>query len=190
MKVPCPECGQTLSLPDRFAGKQTKCPACLKSFLAPGESDLAQAVESASKTKAPVAPPDDMALAALMAKKEEEPAKHTEDALDVCPGCGAKWKKGASTCGKCYYNIYAARRVRPPSRGKLIPDVNVTRIFLYALVVGAVYGGYWLYNNYTDVKRKGSRMYDDASRSNINADDGAVMIRKDSRAQDKDKEKK
>lgn len=196
LKVPCPNCNRTLNLPDHFAGKQAKCPACMQGFAVPGGADTgvgglmaqAQAVPQPSAPAA-VAPSEEMAWRALAGNKEEDQAPATARAIDVCPGCGAKWKKGAVTCGKCYYNIYAAKRIRPAARGRLLPQFDVHKLFLWGLAIAAAYGAYWLYTHYTDIKHKGDKAFDDASRGNITTEDDTVMIRKETRKADDEAKK-
>ncbi|MCY3023113.1 MAG: hypothetical protein NTW87_29405 [Planctomycetota bacterium] len=271
MKVSCPNCNQPLNLPDRFAGKRAKCPACMQSFIAPGGQDLAQAVAAANDTKsasraaddAAVAPSEAMALSTLMQKEQEAPAPAVQTtAVKSCPGCGARWRKPSASqagqtllavlaavvagavcfgvlwqvarlvfgpapfaglteptasivrgvaglvalvvsfvaaragywslapgdgvvCPKCGYNIVLGRVVKEPGRHGARYSVDAQAIFLYVFLAAVAYGVYLLYDNFGDIKRKGSKAYDEASRSNISEDDDTVMTRKGSRTKEK-----
>lgn len=187
MKLPCPYCAQPLNLPDRFAGKVTKCPACQKQFEVPGPPEGSpEAAAAAKATAAPaagnMAPPvpqdgDDLALHSLMEeKKVTGPAE-----LTVCPACNAPWKKDAIECKKCQYNVFVGGKVKKGSRTRHSINIDAQQIFLYAFIAAVLYGGYWLYNGgWNSVSKSVNKTFDDAARGHPSENDDTVMKRKSS----------
>ena len=177
MKIPCPNCSQTLTLPERFAGKITKCPACQKSFEVPGPPPGSP--EAAAAVNANIAPAmaknEEMGLQSLM--QEKKPDGPPE--LNVCPACNAPWKKGATDCPKCQYNVFVGGKLRKPPKQKFNFKIDTQQIFLYLFVAGLLFGGYWLYNNFGDIKRKGDKAFDDAARGHPSEEDDTPAKRKD-----------
>jgi hypothetical protein len=153
MKLPCPACAQPLNLPDKFAGKNVKCPACQQSFDAPaaiGVNEWSQNVDAAV--------PDELALHSLIDKPDTSIPDPTN--LEFCPGCSARWKKGARECKKCHYNAIAGAKLKPPNkhRGNIYFDWQ--KVFLYIAALGAAVGVYWVFNNFEYIKRKYESAFD------------------------------
>lgn len=164
-----------LNLPDAFAGRTSKCPACQKVYTVPG---VAAEAKPASEDNVAVIPRagsrGEMAsLQAMMDEDDEndtgpKPQAPDPTAIDVCPGCGLKWKKNSRECKKCHYNVIVQRKLKPiakPSNFKQAINFDVTQIFIWVLIGGVLYGGIWFYNNFNEVKRKGDKAFDEASQS-------------------------
>ncbi|HYG74405.1 MAG TPA: hypothetical protein VEK08_05310 [Planctomycetota bacterium] len=194
MKLPCPYCSQSLNLPDRFAGKVTKCPACQQSFQVPALEVPAEAAGNAAPAAAaaakphseePVArlasdadPADDLALHTLM---EREDAPRGPESLTVCPKCATPWKKDAIECAKCQYNVFVGGKLRRPPKRSMNLNFDIQKLFLLAFIAALCYGGYWMYNNFGKVRRQGDKFFDDAAKGHIEdtqkaADDEAEKL--------------
>ena len=185
MKVICPTCSRPLTLPDQFAGRTTKCPACQSAFTVPGEATpVAKPAAAEPETQGYSAPKSDpMSLASLMEEQDTQNKPPDPTAIAVCPGCGAKWKRNARECKKCNYNVIVGRKLKPlakPSALKQALTFDATTVFLYIAGGAVIYGCFWFYNNFSDIKRKGDKAFDDASRAPAKEDDTNVMNRKDS----------
>jgi ribosomal protein L40E len=131
-------------------------------------------------------PVDELALQEMDHKPDGGPPDPT--ALEVCPGCGAKWKIGAKECKKCHYNAIVGAKLRPPlkSRHGILSNFDIQKMFLYAAIAAIAFGIYWLVTNFDSLKRKGNDWYDNASRSRPTETDDTVMIRKDAPKVEKD----
>lgn len=184
MKLPCPYCAQPLNLPDRFAGKTTKCPACQKSFEVPGLPEGAP--DAAKPNIAPTMPKDgvlDQHSAAEEKKRDGPPA------LKTCPSCGAAWKKDATECGKCRYNVFIGGKVKRGVKRKFNINIDAQKVFLYMFIAGVLYSGYWLYNGGWNMLSKGvNKTFDDAARGHPTEEDDTAMKRRDS-GKDSDEKK-
>jgi len=172
VKLPCPYCAQVLNLPDRFAGKVSKCPACQQSFQVPGEAAPVPAAASAESSEqtttshkaADSLPGDELALHSLM---DQQDTKKGPAELVVCPKCQTDWKKGAAECVKCHYNVFVGGKVRGPKKRTMNAHFDIQKVFLWLFVAGLCYGGYWLYNHFGAIRRSGDKMFDDASRGHV-----------------------
>jgi hypothetical protein len=206
VKVTCPHCSRPLNLPDRFAGKNAKCPACQQSFDCPElpPDPKAKPAKTAAPAKAPAAaaaaPAPAMAAHVSQGDPDDELAlidhgdPHEHDlppdptTVEICPGCGAKWKKDARQCKKCNYNIIAGAKIKPPVKRRVKLNIDAQKVFLYMAIVGAAYGGYWLYHGgWRQISGKVNKEFDDAARGHVSADDDAAMTRNASRRKEDDK---
>jgi len=181
VKLPCPYCAQQLNLPDRFAGKTTKCPACQQSFQVPGPEIGSPEAEAAAPQGniAPAIPKggdDELALHSLM--EEKKPSGPPD--LKVCPACNAPWKKDSVECGKCRYNVFIGGKVKRGAKRRMSLNIDAQQIFLYAFIAGVLYGGYWLYNGgWNSVSKTVNKTFDDAARGHPSEEDDTVMKRRD-----------
>ncbi|MCW8133171.1 MAG: hypothetical protein KIS92_22695 [Planctomycetota bacterium] len=161
MKLRCAACNNDLNIPDHLGGKNIKCPICGQQFSVPGAS--------APRAAAPVKrASDELHLTALNDKgpAEDGPAKR-----DFCPHCGAKWHAGDTSCRKCSFNVALNRRLNAAaSRKRVSIPLDFTKVFLIVCAAGAVYGVYYLYNNWTEIERKTKDAYDNASRAPVTTD--------------------
>ena len=183
MKLPCPHCGQSLNLPDRFAGKVTKCPACQQSFEVPGPPEGSP--EAAAAVQGNIAPAipknDELALHSLMEEKKSD----GPPPLTVCPACNAPWKKNATECGKCRYNVFIGGKIKRGAKRRRGINIDAQQVFLYMFIAGILYGGYWLYNGGWNMFSKTvNKTFDDAARGHPDENDDTVMKRRNSEKSD------
>jgi len=182
MKVACPSCSRPLNLPDQFAGKTSKCPACQKSFTVPELTD--KDGQPIVITSVPIVPEDKLALANMVDKNPDalngapDPTQ-----IEICPSCGKLWKKGQKECKKCHYNVIAGMKLAAPRKKRLadVANLDVSSLVTYAIVAVIGYGLYWLYCNANDITRKGHEAYDNATRTTPTDEDNSAMTRKDSK---------
>ena len=205
MKLPCPYCAQSLNLPDRFAGKTTKCPACQQSFMCP---EIPEDPNAPKKKAAPAAvaaaqhsddvrpagaeamavtPDDELALTSLTDERDHAPPPDPT-LLDNCPNCGAKWKKNSRECKKCHYNAIANAVIKPPPKRRMNMHIDWQKIFLYMFIVGVAYFGYFLYHGgWSKFSRTVNKEFDDAARGHVKAEDDAAMTRNRTRREEENK---
>ncbi|MBI3828033.1 MAG: HEAT repeat domain-containing protein [Planctomycetes bacterium] len=171
MKLRCTACNNDLNIPEHLGGKAIKCPMCGNRFNVPGSS--APGAPSAMPT---VKGHDELSLTPIGEKVPEPqgPAK-----MEFCPNCGAKWKEGDSTCRKCAFNLALGRRLNPTAhRRRVMIPIDLTKVFLIALIVGAAYGIYYLYFNWGHIERAGKDAYDNASRAPVTTDSQSLLEKK------------
>ena len=156
MKQPCPACHNLLTLPEQMSGRPVKCPICGNKFTVPG--DLA----------ASAAPPGGDELM-LQVPSENAAGASGPKELEFCPNCGAKWPPQGSSCKKCYFNVAVGRKIRLTPRRWIDLRVDTTKVALLLLAGGAVFGIYWLYHNWGEVKKKVDTEYDRASRGEVSS---------------------
>jgi hypothetical protein len=170
MKLPCPACGQALNLPDKMAGKVVKCPACQQSFDAPGGAEPAAGgdwTKSADAQHSTV-PGDELALHSLVDQQDTGAPDPT--ALEICPGCGAKWKKGSRECKKCHYNAIAGAKLKAPYKRSGNFYFDYQKVFLYVAFIALCFGIYWVYTNFDLIKQKFDKLWDQGSRQEVTPD--------------------
>jgi uncharacterized paraquat-inducible protein A len=146
MKLPCPSCAQSLNVPDNLAGKTVTCPKCKKPFQAP---------PPVAPVPAPVKPASspDLELQPLEPSKQESQLPDPTSAR-FCPKCGAPWKSGEVICERCQYHIVAGRRVHLEREYRAESSSSLQKLFMYALALGALYGVFWLVQNWGSMKKK------------------------------------
>jgi hypothetical protein len=195
MKLNCPACAQKLNLPDHLAGKAVRCPACAKRFLAPASSAEAPLLiaENNPATASAAAPPIDDQYSLLPLEHQATQAPPSSAPLPVhspsaaplvvsgpsatgageeilfCPECGAKWRKNASSCDRCEYNSVIGAKLRPAGgkrrRFSVLRYLDVTPLLLLAAVAGAIYGIWWLKENWESIEQSGSQAMNRAGES-------------------------
>ena len=157
IKVTCPnkQCGAALKLKDEAAGKKFRCPSC-------GTPIRVHA-------KAPAEPPP----SADESKQGEMPTGQFHPARQVCTNCGTVLGVRAKTCPGCggdvrtgvtrmritaeekeKSGIFAAfagmKKKRRRRRSAARPVIVV--VVLLLLLGGAVFGGFWLKNNWQSLR--------------------------------------
>ena len=196
MKLNCPNCSTSLNLPDRFAGKTAKCPACQHDILCPElpaapvaepgffeglmkrlnfKKAAASASASAQQTSAVEEPMPAAAAVAtdgdeLSLQKLETASGHAPpdpSSITHCPSCGKEWKKGAIQC-KCRYNLITQKKMREPRKERIKLNIDAQKLFLYAFVGCCLFFGYWMYNGgFNWLSRTISDGFDEASGSGL-----------------------
>lgn len=100
IKFKC-SCGQVLSVPDKMAGKQGKCPKCGNAIKVPVPKKKSSKASQPAAKKAAAAPAGvPNALDSLF-----EDAGLTERKGPVCPQCSEDIKPGTVLCTKCGFNL-------------------------------------------------------------------------------------
>jgi ribosomal protein L40E len=175
MKLPCPSCAQALNLPDNMAGKIVTCPGCRQNFVAPKaapadqQDDLALQAASAVPIRAdgiqmggPAIPASATEDAGADADYELVPqALHEQPktlppnpaALEVCPECNARWKKGAISCKRCNYNAVVGAKLKAEVKRRGNSYFDYQKLFLYVGLLALAFGVYWVFNNLDHIKK-------------------------------------
>ncbi|MFH0939377.1 MAG: hypothetical protein V1899_08870 [Planctomycetota bacterium] len=172
MKLPCPSCAQALNLPDKLVGKTVKCPACQKSFSAPTPSVSIADYNLVIPESPPPSSAEELAL-----RITDEANSDAPFSMKACPYCGAPWTANEPECRKCHYNTIMGKRMRRP-KIRLLPNFNIQKLFLYAALIGAAYGAYWVFINWHRICDTVNNKLDNATRSAPSADDSSVLTRK------------
>jgi len=89
MRLACPACGKSLTVPDEHAGKRGTCPGCGGSIQIPREIPRASSPADALPALEPAAPP---------------PVK-------TCPSCSQELSDGAVVCTSCGLDLRTGRRL-------------------------------------------------------------------------------
>lgn len=97
IKFKC-ECGKTMSVPDKLAGKKGKCPSCQKPLKVPTLKKQSSAGAAAPKGPALDSLLDDVGL--------------VQKSGPVCPNCAAPIKKGAVVCVSCGMNFETGEKLK------------------------------------------------------------------------------
>ncbi|HYF51499.1 MAG TPA: hypothetical protein VEJ63_18945 [Planctomycetota bacterium] len=186
LQIPCPSCKSNLNINDSMTGKPIQCPRCRHPFIVGGAAPIGAPPVPAPPLSAPAE--DELALQSTSEGKDAGgPSDPT--ALDKCPYCGANWKKGNVNCGKCNYNVITQRRMKKVGGSGPRFNLDTTKLFIYAVIIGILFGIYWLGNNFDWLRRTGTEMYDNASRGAPSETDEAAMKRKNAASQEAGKVK-
>lgn len=172
MKLRCAACGNDLNIPDHLGGKTIKCPICGGKFNVPGEF------------KSSAAPPRRASDELVLSPIGKAPETQAPAGQDFCPGCGAKWHAGDTSCRKCSYNLALGKRLNAAAhRRRVSIPIDFTKVFLVVLAGGAIYGCYWLYHNWSRVERDVKDAYDNASRAPVTTESQTLLERNKKAAQ-------
>lgn len=108
IKFKC-SCGQVLSVPDKMAGKQGKCPKCKNALKVPVPKK--KSTQAGQAAKKPAAAPA-AAAAPNMLDSLFEDAGLTERKGPVCPQCAEDIKPGTVLCTHCGFNLESGETLK------------------------------------------------------------------------------
>ncbi|HEY3321550.1 MAG TPA: hypothetical protein VGP72_13865 [Planctomycetota bacterium] len=172
MKLACPHCNLPLNMPDRFAGRKPKCPACRERFQMPGDAPATATGKAAQPEQVAVTPTaaiggDELALSDAHGLAKDATALRPSEPI-VCPSCGTDWVSGAAECKKCHYNRFVGGKARRGVKRGFNVKIDTQKVFLYLAAFATLYLCYWMYNGGWDkLSHSVNKTFDDASRPKL-----------------------
>ncbi|MCA9171397.1 MAG: hypothetical protein KDB23_27195 [Planctomycetales bacterium] len=107
IKTVC-SCGAAFAAPDKYAGRQVKCPKCSEPVRVPAAGAAPAAASGAKRTSKPAAPPVDRELASLL---DEVDLGQTKTGRR-CPDCREDVDAEAVVCINCGLNLETGKKMK------------------------------------------------------------------------------